>query len=161
MAELQNDVDLLEQLFNNQQQQLQQMQQQLQKLLNQKSDKYEDNYKLYLTNNGGYGIVHEGSSGKEGNNFFELEDHVPRTPINSLTISIEGLNVTGSFDGCGDSSIRMTEDGKCHPLLRQGPCSNPRFWLTIDPISLKVRAHFLVLFDCNFITCDKRLLLLF
>ena len=57
MAELQNDVDLLEQLFNNQQQQLQQMQQQLQKLLKQKSDKYEDNYKLYLTNNGGYGIV--------------------------------------------------------------------------------------------------------
>ena len=66
-----------------------------------------------------------------------------RTPINSLSIPVTGSNFT-NFCGCGDNSVWMT-DGKCYPLLRQGPCSNPRYWLTIDPKSLKVRFFFLLI----------------
>ena len=72
------------------------------------------------------------------------QQEISDTPINTLPIPVLGSHSIATFDGCGDSSIRMTADGKCHPLLRQGPCSNPRFWLTIDPKSLKVRVFFLL-----------------
>ena len=65
-----------------------------------------------------------------------IDIELPRTPINSLPIPVMGSNFT-NFGGCGDSSVRMT-DGKCYPLLRQGPCSDPGYWLTIDPNSLTV-----------------------
>lgn len=46
-------------------------------------------------------------------------------------------------DGCGDASVRFG-DGRCHSVLRRGPCSNPRHWMTVDPITLSVysRNHF-------------------
>lgn len=56
-------------------------------------------------------------------------------PVNDLPIPVPGKNLQD--DGCGYSSIRF-KDGRCYPLLKRGPCSNPYFWVTLDPVRLTV-----------------------
>ena len=57
-----------------------------------------------------------------------------RGPINDLPIPVEGPNLS---DTCTDSSARYI-DGNCYPLLRQGPCQDPRQWYTLDPFTFQV-----------------------
>jgi len=71
-------------------------------------------------------------------------------PVTGQNFSIvnqlnNGANLQRSFSqgGCDDGSI-MFDDGICYPLLRQGPCSSRLQWITVDPISLRVKisAHY-------------------
>lgn len=41
-------------------------------------------------------------------------------------------------DGCRDFSVRFKSDGRCHPLLKQGPCLSKYDWVTVDPYTLQV-----------------------
>lgn len=41
-------------------------------------------------------------------------------------------------DGCGSHSVRFKCDGKCYPVLKQGPCRNIHDWVTVDPETLLV-----------------------
>lgn len=58
-----------------------------------------------------------------------------RTPQNELAIPVPGKDLQD--DGCGDSSARF-QDGRCYPVLKRGPCRNPYFWITVDPVKLTV-----------------------
>lgn len=68
------------------------------------------------------------------NNGFDNQDPVPE---NNLDIPVEGFNFPD--DGCEDGSIRFgTNNGTCHPVLKRGPCQDPRTWMTVDPLRLEV-----------------------
>lgn len=41
-------------------------------------------------------------------------------------------------DGCGDYSVRFKSDGKCYPLMKQGPCDSIYYWVTVDPKTFEV-----------------------
>lgn len=62
--------------------------------------------------------------------FFDTE-----TPVNDMIIPVEGYDPPEY--GCGDSSVRF-KDGKCYPVLKRGPCRNPYYWITVDPVRLTV-----------------------
>ncbi len=62
-----------------------------------------------------------------------------QTPVNNLAIPVPGSNFPN--DGCGDSSI-IFQDGQCYPVLKRGPCRNPHYWVTVDPVRLMVRNNF-------------------
>ena len=49
-------------------------------------------------------------------------------------------------DGCGDNSIRFKSNGYCYPVLRQGPCKNLRYWVTVDPDTYEVRTLYIGIF---------------
>ena len=57
------------------------------------------------------------------------------TPLNLLPIPVTGLSFRND-GGCDDGSILFPADGRCHPVLRQGPCPDRNHWLTVDPITL-------------------------
>lgn len=57
------------------------------------------------------------------------------TPVNNLPIPVPGENLPD--DGCGYSSVRF-QDGRCYPVLKRGPCRNPYYWVTVDPLRLTV-----------------------
>lgn len=57
------------------------------------------------------------------------------TPVNDLPIPVRGEDLPD--DGCGDSSVRF-RDGRCYPVLKRGPCRNPYYWITVDPVRLTV-----------------------
>ncbi len=57
------------------------------------------------------------------------------TPVNDLSIPVRGDDLPD--DGCGDSSVRF-RDGRCYPVLKRGPCRNPYYWITVDPVRLTV-----------------------
>ncbi len=50
-------------------------------------------------------------------------------------------NSSFADDGCGDNSVRFKSDGYCYPVLRQGPCENLRYWVTVDPDTYEVRIY--------------------
>ena len=58
-----------------------------------------------------------------------------QTPVNFQSIPVDGFDFVS--DGCGNHLARF-DDGRCYSLLHRGPCSNPRYWVTVDPITLKV-----------------------
>lgn len=58
-----------------------------------------------------------------------------KTPVSRLTFPVSGIDFPG--DGCGDNSVQFS-DGNCYPVLRRGNCSNPQYWVTVDPITLQV-----------------------
>nr|CAH0105579.1 unnamed protein product [Daphnia galeata] len=60
--------------------------------------------------------------------------NINQIPVNNLPIPVIGLDFPR--DGCDDSSVRFA-DGKCHPVLSRGPCSETNRWVTIDPITLQ------------------------
>jgi len=76
------------------------------------------------------GQVTQFLGGGGGGGFFNTQ-----TPVNDVTIPVLGNDQPD--DGCGDSSVRF-QDGKCYPVLKRGPCSNPYFWVTVDPKTLMV-----------------------
>ena len=49
-------------------------------------------------------------------------------------------------DGCGYNSVRFKGDGYCYPVLRQGPCENLRYWVTVDPDTNEVRILYIGIF---------------
>ena len=59
-----------------------------------------------------------------------------QTPMNELSIPVTGADFRD--DGCGDTVVRFTADGQCHPLLRRGPCPDPFHWVTVSSINFTV-----------------------
>lgn len=58
-------------------------------------------------------------------------------PINDLSIPVGGRNFSRN-DSCGVESAHFG-DGFCYALLSRGPCRNPYYWVTLDPLQLKVK----------------------
>lgn len=56
-------------------------------------------------------------------------------PLNDLSIPVIGSDLPN--DGCGDGSVRFS-DGLCYPVLKRGPCRHINYWITVDPVSLRV-----------------------
>ena len=67
-------------------------------------------------------------------------DAIAQVPENNLQIPVLGLNFA-NHGGCNDSSIMFPEDGNCYPVLKQGPCTRPFEWLTVDPRTLLVNKN--------------------
>ena len=63
---------------------------------------------------------------------------VAPTPNNNLPIPVTGPNFRND-GGCDDESI-VFNDGNCYPVLRRGPCTDGRQWITVDPLTLRVDA---------------------
>jgi hypothetical protein len=58
-----------------------------------------------------------------------------RVPTNLLSYPVTGSSYPA--DGCGDSSVRYRNDGRCYPLLKRGPCPGLA-WMTVDPTDFSV-----------------------
>ena len=56
------------------------------------------------------------------------------TPLHLQPIPVTGPSFRNDGD-CDDGSILFPADGRCHPVLRQGPCPDRNHWLTVDPIT--------------------------
>ena len=65
---------------------------------------------------------------------------IAAVPRNNLQIPVQGDDLPNP-GGCNDSSIFYQEDGRCYPVLRQGPCPSPLEWITVDPRTLLVIKH--------------------
>ena len=61
-----------------------------------------------------------------------------QTPVNTLDIPVQGESFPP--DGCRINAASF--NGTCYPLLTRGPCGDPRFWLTLDPNTLRVWIDF-------------------
>ena len=101
-----------------------------QNIANQQQQQIQQQLALILADNGG-GI----SAGINGNGA-----EIAFTPSNSLLVPVNGLNFK-NFGDCGDGSILSSDDGVCYPLLRRRPCTDPRHWFILDPISLLGRCR--------------------
>ena len=87
----------------------------------------------------GSDIVNEYPSQKKKYETSEYPKELVRAPVPENT-------KPGDFslpdDKCGDFSVRFKDDDYCYPLLERGPCSNPYFWVTVDPYTFKVTSVF-------------------
>jgi len=67
----------------------------------------------------------------------ENAGEIAPVPANNLQIPVQGEDFPNP-GGCNDSSVLYQEDGRCYPVLRQGPCPSPLEWITVDPRTLLV-----------------------
>ena len=58
-------------------------------------------------------------------------------PGNNLQIPVQGQDFPNP-GGCNNPSVLYQLDGRCYPVLRQGPCVSPLEWITVDPRTLLV-----------------------